>query len=172
MQQKAFKDWVQPISNKLYLTALRLVVNREDARDIVQEAILKLWEKRAELDSIEYKEAWARRIVINKSLDWLKKSKPIYVDLGDDVYPVRSGEDIERQVLAKEKLRTVHMLVQRMSPVHRTIFELREVQGLSYKEIAESLNMDMNQVKVNLHRMRKKLKEHCETLEKYGIAKE
>ena len=160
MQPKAFKDWVQPISNNMYRTALRLVVNREDARDIVQEAILKLWEKRADLDSIENKEAWAMKIVINKSLDWLKKSKPIYVDLGDDVYPVRSDDDVERQMVAREKLRTVHMLVQSMSPAHKSIFELREIQGLSYKEIAECMDMDINLVKVNLHRIRKKLKEH------------
>jgi RNA polymerase sigma-70 factor (ECF subfamily) len=58
-----------------------------------------------------------------------------------------------------------------MSPDHRTIFELREIQGMSYSEIADIMGIDLNLVKVSLHRIRKKLKEHCEALEKYGIAK-
>ena len=76
MQPTAFKNFVQPISNKLYQTALRLVVNREDAKDIVQEAVLKLWEKREDIERLENPEGYAMKIVINKSLDWLKKHKP------------------------------------------------------------------------------------------------
>jgi len=91
MHPKAFKDWVQPISNKLFSMALRLVVNREDAKDMVQDAILKLWEKREELDSLENKEGWAMRIVINRSLDWLKKNKPIAMDMNDSFF-LSSGE--------------------------------------------------------------------------------
>jgi len=171
MQPKAFKDWVQPVSNKLYATALRLVVNREDATDIVQETVLKLWEKRHTLEGVENREAWAMKITINKSLDWLKKNKPIYMDLSDNSFQLRSDEDTEKQFEYREQLNSVHLMVQKMSSMQKALFELREIQGMSYKEIAKNLNVDMNVVKVNLHRIRKKLKEHCETLEKYGIAK-
>ena len=171
MHLKAFNELVQPISNKLYQASMRLVVNREDARDIVQEAVLKLWEKRDELDKIDNKEAWAMKIVVNKSLDWLKKHKPIYMDLNDDVFEQHTETDLEKQLILKEQLNTVHLLVQKMSSDQKAIFELREMQGLSYKEIAESMEMDINHVKVNIHRIRKKLKAHCESLEKYGIAK-
>ncbi|MCB0503294.1 MAG: sigma-70 family RNA polymerase sigma factor [Bacteroidetes bacterium] len=171
MQPKAFNEWVQPLSNKLYSSALRLVVNREDAKDIVQEVVLKLWEKRNELDTIEYPEAWAMKIVMNKSLDWLKKHKPIYMDLNDNVFQVNTSDDISKHLHHQEQLNTIHHLVQQMKPLQKAIFELREIQGRSYTEIAELLEIDINQVKVNLHRIRKKLKEHCEALEDYGIAK-
>ncbi len=172
MQPKAFKEWVQPLSNKLYATALRMVVNREDSKDIVQEAVLKLWEKRKQLNDLDNPEAWAMKIVINKSLDWLKKHKPIYMDLNDQNFEFSKSDSIEKQLHFKEQLNTIHHLVQRMSPLQRTIFDLRELQGKSYQEIADMLEIDINQVKVNLHRIRKKLKEHCEALDKYGIAKE
>ena len=172
MQSKAFKEWVQPLSNKLYSTALRMVVNREDARDIVQEAILKLWEKRKQIKDLDNRDAWAMKIVINKSLDWLKKHKPIYMDLNDQTFQWSNNEEIDQHLYHKEQLNTIHHLVQKMSPIQKTIFELRELQGKSYQEIADILEIDINQVKVNLHRIRKKLKEHCEALDKYGIAKE
>ena len=151
--------------------ALRLVVNREDAKDMVQDAVLKLWEKREELDNLENKEAYAMRIVMNRSLDWLKKNKPISMDMNES-FNLHSGErDAATQLHYREQLNTVHHLVQKLPPLQRAIFELREIQALSYNEIADQLNVDINQVKVNLHRIRKKLKEHCEALEKYGIAK-
>lgn len=171
MQKKAFQTWVQPLSNKLYQTALRMVVNREDARDIVQDAILKLWEKRHQLDDIENKEGWAMRMVINQSLDWLKKHKPIYMDLQDERVQWKGEDDTEKRIVLKEQLNTVHQLVQKLPPLQRTIFELREIQGLSYQEIADYLNLDLNLVKVNIHRIRKKLRAGCEAVEKYGIAK-
>lgn len=171
MQSTTFKNWIQPLSNKLYSTALRMVVNREDAKDIVQETILSLWEKRIELQTKDNVEAWAMKIVINKSLDWLKKHKPIYMDLKDEQFKMYQFESPEKQLHFKEQLNTVHYLVQKMSPIQKTIFELREIQGKSYQEIAEILAVDINVVKVNLHRIRKKLKDHCIALEKYGVAK-
>jgi len=169
MQPTAFKNWIQPLSNKLYSAALRLVVNREDAKDIVQEVILKLWEQRTTLEQKESKEAWAMKVVIHQSLDWLKKHKPIYMDLKDEQIQ-QHFESSEKQLHFKDQLNTIHFLVQKMTPMQKTIFELREIQGQSYQEIADVLEVDMNVVKVNLHRIRKKLKEHCEALEKYGIA--
>ena len=171
MQPSAFKEWIQPLSKKLYSSALRLVVNREDAKDIVQEVVLKLWEKRNELSSIEYPEAWAMKIVINKSLDWLKKHKPIYMDLNDNTFQVTHSEDIEKELHHKEQLNTIHHLVKQMKPMQQAIFELREIQGKSYQEIADFMEIEMSQVIVVIHRVRKKLKEHCEALEDYGIAK-
>lgn len=170
MQPEAFKEWVHPVSNKLYRMALRFVVNREDARDIVQDVVLKLWEKRDELASIENREGWAMKAVINRSLDWLKKHKPIYTDFEADTVHPATGGDADRQLHYREQLNAIHRLVQQMPPVHRAVFELREIQGLSYLEIADQLDIDINQVKVNLHRIRKKLKEHCEALDNYGIA--
>jgi RNA polymerase sigma factor (sigma-70 family) len=170
MQPIDFKNWIQPLSNRLYSAALRLVVNREDAKDIVQEVVLKLWEQRADLHEKESKEAWALKMVINQSLDWLKKNKPIYMDLKDEQMN-RHFESSEKQLHFKDQLNTIHFLVQKMPPLQKTIFELREIQGQSYQEIADILEVDMNVVKVNLHRIRKKLKDHCEALEKYGVAK-
>lgn len=172
MQPTEFKNWIQPLSNKLYATALRLVVNREDAKDIVQEVTMKLWEKREEVGLKENADAWAIKIVMNQSLDWLKKHKPIYMDLKDEQFKGQHFESPEQQLHFKEQLNTVHYLVQKLSPLQKTIFDMRELQGQSYQEIAEVLEVDINVVKVNLHRIRKRLKEHCESLEKYGVAKD
>ncbi len=171
MQPTEFKNWIQPLSNKLYSTALRLVVNREDAKDIVQEVIMKLWEKRNEVGLKENADAWAVKIVMNQSLDWLKKHKPIYMDLKEEQFRTKNIDNPAQQLHFKEQLNTVHYLVQKMSPLQKAIFDLRELQGKSYQEIAEIVEVDISVVKVNLHRIRKKLKEHCESLEKYGIAK-
>lgn len=172
MQPRDFNKWIQPLSNKLFSAALRLVVNREDARDIVQEVVLKLWERRQELKRLENRDGWAMKMVINKSLDWLKKHKPIYMDLNASVFQQVSSTNVERDLHYKEQLNTIHLLVQQMKPLYRALFELREIQGKSYQEIADILEIDMSKVKVSLHRIRKQLKTHCEALEKYGIAKD
>ena len=63
----------------------------------------------------------------------------------------------------------VHLAINALPEKYRTILQLRDIDGLSYQEIADVLEIDMNDVKVNLHRARKSVREKLQNLQVYGL---
>lgn len=169
MPDISFHDHVLPLKDKLFRLALRITFNRAEAEDVVQETLIRVWSKRDEwnkLDSIEaYCLTIARHLAIDRS----------------ELMDFRNVELTERQELSpdpstpydhlveKEQWQLLHRLIEELPERQRTIIHLRDVEGMSYKEIAALLQQSEEQVKVNLHRARQKLKQRFMDIDDYGL---
>lgn len=159
MQIEEFNLLVQGIQDKLYRLALRVVRNEEEAMDVVQEALMKVWTKREKLAEIENKEAYTMTIARNVAIDKIRARKMSTSDI-DEHYDIQSKNlDPEKEMIVKDQLSRVMKIVNNLPENHRTVIQLRDVEGYSYKEICQMTGYTIEKVKVYLHRARTKLKQ-------------
>lgn len=156
MKKELFLSHIDPIAAKLQRFAQRMLGDPEESKDALQEVIAKLWSMRGKLDEYRSIEALAMRMTRNQCLDRLKAIRPV----GLEHLPERSSATTPQTVLegsdAAEKVRT---LLQKLPEQQRRIVELRDFDGFEYEEIAHILDTNVNSVRVNISRARKKLRE-------------
>jgi RNA polymerase sigma-70 factor (ECF subfamily) len=152
----------------LYQTALRLVGTPEDAQDVVQEGMLNAFRNLRRFEGRSQFSTWLTRIVINAGLMRLRsrRAKPV-VSLDEQLAADDNMTFAEQlpanapnpeQLYAREELRAiVSSNLDTLSPVLRSAFLLREVQGLSTQEAAESLGISEGTLKARLHRAKRQL---------------
>ena len=158
MGQNKFKEILLPIRDKLFRLALSITKNKEDAEDVVQDVFLHVWKKN-DWKEIENLEAYCFRSTRNRALDKIRLKENQFESLPDQLdFPI--PENIEQIVEAQEQIDLIEKWLTSLSEKQQTIFRLREVEELSYKEIALVLNITEEQVKINLFRLRRKLKEY------------
>jgi RNA polymerase sigma-70 factor (ECF subfamily) len=158
MWQNKFKAALLPIRDKLFRLALSITGNKEDAEDIVQDVLLHVWQKE-DWEKIENIEAYCFRSTRNRALDMIALKDNLTESLPDDFdYP--SQDDIARKMEDREQIDLIENRLSGLPEKQQTIFRLRESEELSYKEIASILNITEEQVKINLFRLRRKLKEY------------
>jgi len=158
MRQNRFKATILPITDKLFRLAFGITKNREDAEDVVQDVLLHILKKN-DLEEIENIEAYCFRSTRNRALDTIALRDNQLESFPDNFdYPF--PDDIERNLEAQEQIDLLENWLTRLPEKQQTIFRLREVEGLGYKEIASILNITEEQVKTNLFRLRRKLKDY------------
>ena len=135
MQEISFRDNILPLKDKLFRLALRITFDRAEAEDIVQDALIKVWNKRDEWGELESIEAYCLTVVRNLAIDRSQKNR----------------------------------LVNELPEKQRTIVQLRDIEGKSYKEIADVLGITEEQVKVNLFRARQRIKLKYSEINDYGL---
>lgn len=164
-----FKNRVLPVKNKLFRFALRIVGNTEDAEDIVQEVFIKVWNKRQDMHKFLNMEAWCMKLVKNQSLDRLKSGQFKASFNNKETKDLESEEhNPHGQSELSDTLKIVHDCIAQLPAKQKQIIQLRDIEGYSYQEIAEIMELDINQVKVNLFRARKSIKEKLLKQETYG----
>jgi len=169
MSIEAFKSRVLPAKDKMYRFAKRLLNDEEEAKDIVQEAMIRVWNKRDEMHTYLNMEAWCMRIVRNLSLDRLK-SKQYNLDRLDNAYGLgTSGANPEQRTEIDDTMENIHHFIASLPDKQRQIMQLRDIEGFSYKEIGDILKLDANNVKINLFRARKSVRENLLNINAYGL---
>jgi RNA polymerase sigma-70 factor (ECF subfamily) len=163
MKSSEFKLLVMPYSDRLYRMAFRLMGNREEAEDIVQEVYLKLWALRGDLMSYNSIEAVAIRITRNLCLDSLRRRKTgreaVRAErVKGDAYQETPAETLER----KEEAEVIHALIKALPEPQRSLVHLRHMEGKEYDEIAQMVNMNVNAIRVSISRARKQMREMLE----------
>lgn len=158
MNLEDFKQQVLPLKNKLFRFAIRLVENKEEAEDIVQEVLIKLWNRREKLDEYRSIEALAMVTTRNLCLDKLKRSKITAEKMQDLKYDITETQAEQKKDLSDIILR-IHKIIQTLPEQQRSIIQLRDIEGYEFEVIAELLDMTENAVRVNLSRARKKIRE-------------
>ena len=162
----AYEALVAAHEKNVYNLALRMTGNPADAEDMAQEAFLKAYRSLSEFRGDSKFSVWLYRIVSNVCLDFLRRQKrrqTVSLSVEDD-----EGEetqlDIPDLAQSPEELlerRMTREAVQKglalLPPDHRQILLLREIQGLSYEEIAQALQIEVGTVKSRIFRARKKL---------------
>lgn len=176
MKKISFRDDVLPLKNRLYRLALRITLDPAEAEDAVQDTLVRVWEHRQEWEQIQSIEAYSLTICRNISLDMAGKAGHANVQL-DDGLREKDGNSsvsnsqfsIEEKFDQQERLSLVRKLMDTLPEVQRSIMELRDIEGKSYQEIANILQLNESQVKVYLHRARTSIRQQAEKIEKYGL---
>lgn len=169
MTASEFQNHILPLKDKLYSFAWKFLQNAEDAKDVVQDVMLKIWEEDKSPADYRSIEAWCMTLTRNRALDRIKKKSfregSLDFDLkSEPVFTEQKATD------AKEALNYVKELLKQLPDKQREIIELRDFGDLSYEEIAAQLHIDVNQVKVYLHRARKFVQDELNKIMQYGLS--
>jgi len=149
-----------------------MVRTREDARDIIQETSIKVHRHIGNFKGSSSFYTWVYRIAVNLSIDHLRKharhqevdyddalQREVDVEGEDNILPSRLGINPAKVYQRKELLKQLDTALAALSEKHRTIIVLREIEGLSYTEIAEILDISKGTVMSRLHHARKNLQQ-------------
>ena len=153
------------LRDKFYRFAYRLIGSEQDAEDVAQDVCIKLLRHGERYDNLE---AVGMRAVRNAVIDrsrskhYQSASLARITEPADEATPYRRAEH-------RDLLLQVERIVARLPEAQRTIFHLRDVEGMTYDEMAAVTGQSMAQVKVNLHRARSTIKTELQRLEHYGL---
>jgi RNA polymerase sigma factor (sigma-70 family) len=170
MNLETFQNRVLPAKNKLFRFALRMLGDEDDAKDIVQEVFIRVWNGRDQMDQIQNMEAWCMRITKNLSLDKLRAVQRKGTQSLENSFNVQHTDktpDVKTEM--GESMQHVSQFIAALPEKQRQIIHLRDVEGYTYNEICDILEIDMNQVKVNLFRARNAVREKLMKMNAYGL---
>lgn len=170
MKNISFRDDILPLKNQLFRLALRITLNRFEAEDIVQDTLIKVWNRRSDWEDIDSIEAFSLTICRNLSFDRIKKKENDNNSLEDvkGVEPLSSSNPQDRMIQA-DRVNLIRQIVDSLPEKQRSCMQLRDFEGKSYKEIAVILDITEEQVKVNIFRARQAVKQRYLKLDNYGL---
>ncbi|MFK7972246.1 MAG: RNA polymerase sigma factor [Bacteroidia bacterium] len=169
MTPEQFKHRVLPLKNKLFRFSMAFLKHEEEARDVVQDVMLKCWEALQTSKKIDNLEAWCMTLTRNKSLDLIKKKGRNHDELTQHYELSSSLASPLEQTESREIMQNLHALIQALPNQQKTAILLRDVEGNSYKEVADIMKIDINHVKVLIHRGRTSLRNQLKSVINYGI---
>ncbi|WPR74430.1 RNA polymerase sigma factor [Algoriphagus sp. NG3] len=150
-----FEAHIWPQRGRLYRLGYLWVRDRALSEDLLQNVFEKTFEREEELQNHPNLSGWLVRSLKNEVLMHFRQSKKLESLEGLEELKVEESTSEE----TTDSVRQVMNLVKNLPLRQQEIFHLREVEGLSYEEIAEHLDISLEQVKVNLHRARKSIRE-------------
>ncbi len=172
MKEISFQNDVLPLKNKIFRLALRITLNREEAEDIVQDTLIKVWSNRSKWQDLDSVEAYSLTIARNLSLDHNKRKENDNASLDEDITNNEKRDKAytpsERMIL-KDRLDIVKSIIDRLPEKQRSCLQLRDIEGKAYKDIATILSITEEQVKVNIFRARQNVKQQFQEYERYGL---
>ena len=166
---EAFTELTERYQRNIFRLAQNITQNREDAEDVLQETFLKAYQHLPEFEGHSKFYTWIVRIAVNESLMKLRKrkwDKTVWLDepvtVGEDTVAreIAVWEDNPEQRYSQEELREIlDKAVNGLAPPYRTVFALRDMEGLSTEETAEALDLSIPAVKSRLLRARLQLRD-------------
>lgn len=161
--ESRFHTEVLPLKDKLFRLALHVTLRREDAEDMVQETLLRLWRILQTGSEVDNAEALALTVCRNLCLDFVDRAaRRGQVSMDESQWesePLAVAPDPSQRMERDEQRETLAQLLASLPEKQRTAFELRDVDGHSYREIADIMQISESDVKVNIFRARSKLRE-------------
>ena len=158
MKKLSFRNDILPLKDKLFRLALRITMQREDAEDVVQDTMIKLWKQQEKLQQVDSIEAYSLTVCRNLAIDHTRKAANNVVELSSDNIDQRS-ENPYSTIFLREQLSQVETIIAQLPEKQRTCFQLRDIEGKTYREIAGILSITEDQVKINIFRARKTIRE-------------
>ena len=173
MKTISFQNDILPLKDMLFRLALRITMSREDAEDVVQETMIRCWNKRDSWQDIDSIPAFATTICRNLALDCTKKAGrnnrslntlPSASQLGSTATvpeasaSLISNEDPHRKAVNSDRMAQLESIINTLPENQKLCLQLRDFEEKNYKEIAELLQMTEQQVKTNIFRARQTIK--------------
>ncbi len=169
MQEISFRNNILPLKDKLFRVALRITFDRAEAEDVVQDTMIRVWNKRDEWSQMESIEAYCLTVCRNLAIDRSQKKEAQNSPLTSELEQTIVASGPEDQLVNDERMKIIHQLINELPEKQRVIMQLRDIEGESYKEISNVLQLTEDQVKVNLFRARQKIKQRYTDIENYGL---
>ncbi len=176
--RKEFARLVEAYSGKIYNLALKMLNDPQDAEDVLQETFIKAYRALPSFEGRSKLSTWLYRIASNEALMLIRKRRPEFILMMDKQESQAVDESLdepeivdwcclpEKELLSTEAKQFLDEAIQKLSPSLRVVFILRDVEGMSIRETAESLGISEAAVKTRLLRARLRLRE--ELTEYYG----
>ena len=168
MASYSFQSDVLPLKNELCRMALRITQNTAEAEDVVQETMLKVWSRRDQWERLDSIKAFCLTICHNLSLDKVRRMdyQAQSLDATYDPADRSHSANPEEQTVQRDRIQLVRQLISQLPEKQRSCMQLRDIEGMSYKDIAEVLGINEQQVKINIFRARQSIKERFFEIEK------
>lgn len=170
MNTISFRNDILPLKNQLYRLALRITLDSAEAEDIVQETMIKVWNKRDSWNEIDNMEAFCFTVCRNLSLDSVKSHRSQNQSL--DESPVEKADDTfnpSEEAIEKDQVNLVKHIIDSLPEKQRSCIQLRDFEGKSYKDIAQILEISEEQVKVNIFRARQTVKQRFAAIDGFTV---
>ena len=161
MSATAFKKKFLPLSRRMYWTAWQMTGNTQEAEDLVQEAFLRLWQKRELTENIKNAEAYCVTLIKNLYLNQIRRKQiPITDEPSDELTAVDENEnDIEEKLERKEESNQVKLLINQLPEQQRKIITLHDMEDMSNEEIQQQTGLQPTNIRVILSRARKTIRD-------------
>jgi len=174
MTRTDFNDLVRQLNRNLYGYAFRILRNQEEAEDAVQEVFIKLWNLEKKLDEYNSIGALATTMIKNFCIDQIRKKKHFLQEEheGQDIKNIDNESPYELMEI-RESEEIIYHIINELPDIYKVVIRLREIDGLSYEEIADKTEQNINTLRVNLSRARKLIREEYNKYqyERRGIKK-
>ena len=148
---------ILPLKNIMYRLALRITLNSQEAEDIVQDVIIKLWKQQLGGTHIDNLEAYTLRMVRNLALD--RQRMKVNQTENIDGMDFSSTSSVEDSIEQDERISRIRQAMAQLPEKQRIAMQLRDFEGRSYKEIADIMEITEDQVKVNIFRARQTIRQ-------------
>ncbi len=156
-QRKIYEHLYSP----MMIVCLRYADDRQEASDILQDAFLKVFDKIRLYNDEGSFEGWVRRIIVNTSIDAIRKKKKEILSDDTSIYQDSAIDDNENEDTSPYEginVNDVVIAMQQLSPVYQAVFNMYVMDGLTHQEIANELNISVGTSKSNLSKARQKIK--------------
>ena len=166
----SFRNDILPLKDMLFRLALRITLSKEEAEDIVQDTLIKVWNQRDRWEEIDSIEAFSNTICRNLALDRIKRKENSNESLDDigNFEPAASSNPYEK-TQQRDRLALIRKLIDSLPEKQRSCMQLRDIEGKPYKEIAAILGISEEQVKVSIFRARQAIKQQYIKYDQYGL---
>jgi RNA polymerase sigma-70 factor, ECF subfamily len=158
MSVEAFKQNILPLKDKLFRFAFRLLQDVQEAEDAIQDVMAGVWAKRDQWCEWKSPEAYCMTATRNNCLDRIRKRRLVSVQEEKAWQVSSTDKDPYEKMLNKEMVYRIRVCMEELPENQQLVIRLREMEGFSYNEIAEALDMSLDQVKINLFRGRNAIK--------------
>ena len=161
-QRRAFERVVRQYGEQLYCQARRIVLTHEDADDVVQNSFIKAWNGLSSFHGDSKLITWLTRIVINESLDWVRRNKNVVTASGDDDTSVGVADMLmaDKYFDGERAEALLHEAISQLPSVQRTVFQLRYFDEMKYSEISRITGTSEGGLKASYHIAVKKITEY------------
>ncbi|MEO8239285.1 MAG: sigma-70 family RNA polymerase sigma factor [Flavobacterium sp.] len=168
MNQIVFIELINPFKDKVFRLAKRLLTSTEEAEDATQEVIVKLWNKKENLDTYNNIEALAMTMTKNYCLDQLKSKRAGNLQIVHNNFTDREPQS-DKKLEDTDSLQWVEKIMGQLPEQQQILIQLRDVEQYEFDEIAKIVNMNETAIRVALSRARKKIRESMINTHGYGI---
>ena len=164
--QGAYKSLMEKYETPLFFHLLKMVKDKEQVRDLVQEAFMKAFDNLQSYNTNYAFSTWLYRITTNHAIDYLRKKKLQTTSI-DEPVKTKEGEmniqledehsGTDRKIIRKQRSDIIHEAIEDLPDKYRVVIKLRHFEELSYDEISEQLDLPLGTVKAHIFRAREML---------------